>query len=191
MGMHQVTYEITALWGLFTSNLTYFNPAILTRKPGCSSGVTVRNRGIPKMAILVRKWCSFQKPYILKKSKKNVSKIQEIPETARKLEESRGIPRDLIWFCHLVHLAPCVFSGKNRLFCKRAVFTQIQFFISWWCRTVRRKSRNVRRAKDLRMEAGTYLGNAKLERLKFKNGKRLMLAIKNGDFTISNENIMM
>lgn len=71
MGMHQVTYEITALWGLFTSNLTYFNPAILTRKPGYSSGVTVRNRGIPKMAILVRKWCSFQKPYILKKSKKN------------------------------------------------------------------------------------------------------------------------
>jgi len=41
------------------------------------------------------------------------------------------------------------------------------------------------------MEAGTYLGNAKLERLKFKNGKRLMLAIKNGDFTISHENIMM
>lgn len=80
---------------------------------------------------------------------------------------------------------PMFFSGKNRLFCKRAVFTQIQFFISWWCRTVRRKSRNVRRAKDLRMEAGTCLGNAKLERLKFKNGKRLMLAIKNGDFTIS------
>ena len=31
---------------------------MLTWKPWCSSGVTVRNRGIPKMATLVRKWCS-------------------------------------------------------------------------------------------------------------------------------------